>query len=262
MKYVFTLLLALSFWACQTAKEQPEVAAALPNPAAEGFREEASDEKAIALADKVMEASGGRQAWDQLQYLQWTFFGSRTLLWDKPNERVRIEYPEKEMIIVTSLGDTPTGKVWRGGTEMTEADSLQKYLEMGKSIWINDAYWLCMPFKLKDSGVALNYVREDTTQTGAASEVVSLTFENVGRTPENKYEVWIDKRDYMVTQWAYFSEASQDTANFITPWDDYEPYGKLLLSGDKGMGKLTNIRVLTDIEDGLFDKGSMALPID
>jgi hypothetical protein len=32
--------------------------------------------------------------------------------------------------------------------------------------WINDAYWLVMPWKLQDPGVTLSYVKTDTLQMG------------------------------------------------------------------------------------------------
>jgi hypothetical protein len=34
------------------------------------------------------------------------------------------------------------------------------------SLWINDAYWLVMPWKLQDPGVTLSYVKTDTLQMG------------------------------------------------------------------------------------------------
>lgn len=63
----------------------------VPNPPAEGFNEANSDPYAITLADEVMEAMGGRKAWDNTRIIQWTFFGSRTLTWDKWEKRARIE---------------------------------------------------------------------------------------------------------------------------------------------------------------------------
>ena len=42
-----------------------------------------SDEKAVAVADEVMEALGGQSAWDNTRCLTWSFFGRRTHVWDK-----------------------------------------------------------------------------------------------------------------------------------------------------------------------------------
>ena len=93
-----------------------------------------------------------------------------------------------------------------------------------------------MPFKLKDTGVSLTYQREDTTQVGDLADVLQLTFESVGVTPQNKYEVWVDKSDNLVKQWAYYSEASQDSASSIWPFDNYSKHDQLLLSSDRSNG--------------------------
>ena len=80
------------------------------NPAAEGFNEAASDAKAIAIADEVMEALGGRKAWDDTRYIRWTFFGRRTLLWDKQTGNVRIDSPGDSSVYLVNVFDH-TGKV-------------------------------------------------------------------------------------------------------------------------------------------------------
>ncbi len=50
------------------------------NPPMEGFNLEASDAKAIEIADAVMQSMGGRANWDQARYLSWGF-GKDDQLW-------------------------------------------------------------------------------------------------------------------------------------------------------------------------------------
>ena len=88
MKNFSLLLLLSSFFfilSCNPAPPSEAVKdeAVLGNPPAEGFNAAASDDKAIALADQVMEKMGGRKNWDNTRYLHWNFFGRRTLLWIK-----------------------------------------------------------------------------------------------------------------------------------------------------------------------------------
>jgi hypothetical protein len=250
-KIPFVLLwLSATWWiACTAPVPTEEVKEA--NPAAEGFNWADSDPRAIALADSVMVANGGRQAWDQTRYLRWNFFGRRQLTWDKWGNRVRIEVPADSTIYVVDL-ETLEGKVSIKGREMVDADTLGQLLARAKSIWINDSYWLVMPFKLKDSGVTLSYLRADTTQTGEPAEVVQLTFQEVGDTPNNKYEVYIAKATKRVVQWAFFQTYEQAEPNFITPWADYRKYGHLWLSGDRGQRHLTDIEVLEEVDDRVF----------
>jgi hypothetical protein len=205
------------------------------NPAADGFDLANSDPAAVELADSIMLAMGGWENWNNTRFISWNFFGNRNLVWDKKKERVRIESLKDSITYLVNLKDL-TGRVWVKDQEITEVDSLNKMLNRGKSIWINDSYWLVMPFKLKDSGVTLKYLGEDTLVTGDRCNVLQLTFSNVGDTPQNKYHVYVDLADNLVKQWAYYSDASQDSANFIRPWDNYKKYGKILLSADRSDG--------------------------
>ena len=229
----------------------------MANPAADGFDFANSDPAAVELADSIMVAMGGRQNWDNTRFISWNFFGNRDLVWDKKEERVRIESFNDSITYVVNL-KTLTGKVWVKGQELTEKDSLNKMLDKAKSIWINDSYWLVMPFKLKDSGVTLKYLGEDTLMTGDRCNVLQLTFANVGDTPQNKYHVYVDLTDNLVKQWAYYSNASQDSANFIRPWDNYKKYGKILLSADRSdSGGPRNVSVTDTINEKLFSELSL-----
>ncbi|WP_370088592.1 hypothetical protein [Ekhidna sp.] len=224
------------------------------NPPAEGFNQEGSDLLATLLADKSMQAMGGRQAWDNTRFISWNFFGRRDHVWDKWTGDVRIEEPSSDLTILMNI-NTKEGKVMKGDTEVT--DSLDFYLQRGYELWVNDSYWLVMPFKLKDSGVTLKYLREDTTLTGDRADVISLAFEDVGVTPQNVYEVWVDTDSKLVTQWAYYPDSTALEPRFITPWDDYKKYGDIMLSGDRGKYALTDIKVLEEVPEGTFDEFSI-----
>lgn len=223
------------------------------NPAADGFDTLNSDKKAIEWADAVMKAMGGRAKWDETRYLSWNFFGRRDLWWDKYTGDVRIESLNDSIIYLTNI-NTNAGKVKIKGRELTDLDSLSNYLERAKSIWINDSYWLVMPFKLKDNGVTLKYLRDDSTMTGMPSHVLGLTFENVGDTPENKYEIFITKSDSLVKQWAFYEQANQDSASAIWPWDNYKNYNGLKLSSDRSDNKGPhNVNVYDTLSADVFN---------
>lgn len=206
------------------------------NPAAPGFDVAHSDPAAVELADSIMAAMGGRRNWEETRFLSWNFFGRRNLVWDKKEGEVRIESLADSTIYLVNI-NTLKGRVQINGQELTEPDSLQKMLARGKSIWINDSYWLFMPFKLKDSGVTLKYLGEDTTATGLNCNVLELTFDGVGDTPQNKYRIYVDVKDNLVKQWAYYKEATQESPSQVWPWDNYRKYGDILLSADRSDGK-------------------------
>jgi hypothetical protein len=223
------------------------------NPAMKGFDKKNSDENAIAIADEVMKAMGGRKNWDNTRYISWNFFGRRSLLWDKWENRVRIDYANEDVSLLVNT-DQLTGQVWKNGQEVTNPEEKENFLKKGKSTWINDSYWLVMPFKLKDTGVTLKHIKEKfNDSTGNMEDILELTFKNVGDTPENKYRITVDQESNMVTSWAFYQDASQQEPNFITPWKDYQKYGKILLSGDRGKYQLSDIQVYVSLPEDAWD---------
>ncbi|MCB0639432.1 MAG: hypothetical protein KDC54_22555 [Lewinella sp.] len=222
-------------------------------PAQPDFRAVESDPRAITIADEVMAASGGYDTWNNTRYLEWTFFGRRTLLWDKWTGWVRIDVPEQADVYIVNINDLE-GKIWLGGEAQTQPDTLQKYLSQARSIWINDSYWLVMPFKLKDSGVKLTDRGEEAAEDGQACDKLELTFQQVGDTPQNKYWVYVDRDTRRVIQWSYFPDASDETPRFTTPWADYRQYDGLWLSGGRGRNSLTNIAVYKEVPAAIFQE--------
>lgn len=257
---LFSLSLVMMLAFCEQKSTNETADKPYGNEPAQGFNAEGSDEEAIRLADQVMETMGGRQAWDQTRYIKWNFFGSRKLLWDKETGWVRIEDQRSDLKInVNVYADTLDGIVSKGGALFQDQDSLDFYLQRGKRIWINDSYWLVMPFKLKDSGVTLTYEQEDTLLTGEQAHKLRLTFEGVGVTPENAYDVWVSKADTLVRQWAYYPQASDSIPMFTYPWNEYETYGTIRLSGNRGRRNLTDIEVLTAVDQGMFTSFDLGL---
>jgi hypothetical protein len=83
---------------------------------------------------------------------------------------------------------------------------------------------------------------------------LELRFEAVGRTPQNKYQVWVDEESRLVTQWAYFPTATDTEPRFVNPWLEYRAYGDLLLSGSRGERKLDNISVSQSMPASVFEE--------
>lgn len=247
--YHFAILFALALLQSCGNTQKETVQEDYGNPASEGFNLEGSDPKAIEIADEVMEAMGGRKAWDNTRHIAWNFFGVRDLVWDKWTGDVRIDHDKTVYLI--NINDN-SGKVYIDGREITDSDSLSNLINRGKGAWINDSYWLLMPFKLKDSGVTLKYMGEEPTNEGVESDKLELTFENVGNTPNNRYWVWVSQTDHLVNQWAYYSNSADNAQVFNRPFKDYQRKGEILISGDRGDRKLTNIQVYKELPESVY----------
>jgi hypothetical protein len=171
------------------------------------------------------------------------------------NDKVRIEYTgDNDTKIIHDLRSGAT-QVYRWGQEWTEADTIKKYKEQAYKTWINDSYWLCMPFKMLDGGVHVRYKGDDTTATGIPSNVITMTFDSVGVTPKNKYEVWVGQYSHLVTQWAFYANASDTVAAMITPWDGYTLHNGVFLSTDRGEKRsMSGIKTYEKVPNEVFTK--------
>lgn len=212
----------------------------------------ASDPRAIKIAKEVIKAMGGQKAWNNAHYLSWNFFGRRKLVWDKWKNVVRIDWLNNSKQIQVDLL-SGTGYVALNGVPQSNPDTLTKYLEIGKEVWINDSYWLIMPFKLLDPGVILKYGGREIIPDGRIADILELTFDHVGVTPQNKYRVWVDAQTKLVIMWAYFEKNTDKSPKFSTTWDDYRSYGNILISGVRGeKGNLYPVEVSDTVPEGTF----------
>ena len=247
LKIVILVFLSALIMACDSQSTTPE-----SKEAPEVYTKKIEDEKAAQLVFEMMEAMGGVEKWENLKYVSWTFFGARHLVWDKLNSRVRIESPKDSTVYLVNLEEL-SGKYSYNGVENLNKVELSEKLKKGKSIWINDMYWLFMPFKLYDQGVFVKYLKSDTTLVGDMADILELSFDNVGNTPENKYQIYIDQKDHLIKQWNFFADANQAEASAIWPWDNYSDFNGLKLSSDRtDKSGPSNVRVYEHLDDEVF----------
>ena len=214
------------------------------------FAGEPSDAKALEVADKVMSALGGQENYDNTRYITWRFFGRRLHVWDKFTGTNRYENGKGLTVVMNVV--TKEGKAWQEGTPIEEEAALTAALQEGYEAWINDSYWLVMPYKLKDPGVTLLYSREGQTEDGKAAHVLTMTFDSVGVTPNNKYEVFVDMESHLVTQWSFFTNATDEEPRFTMPWINWEKHGNIMLSADRGKPKHTDVAVLETLPEQVY----------
>jgi len=249
MKLLLPLVLALTFSVSTSRADST-------NPPAPGFDVEGSDARAIEIADGVMEALGGRKNWDATRYVTWRFFGRRFHVWDKWTGNVRIE--DKDLTVLMNI-NTRAGRAWRAGSEITDETELAAALERGMALWTNDSYWVFMPYKLKDSGVTLKYMGAGKMSEGRDAEILQLTFSDVGETPENRYLVYVDPKTMFVVQWDFFENASDVAPELSSLWQNWQQYGRIMLSDDRGDRRHTDLAVFDALPASVFESPA---PVD
>ncbi len=207
-------------------------------PEPEADPEETSREQARAIAEEVMEAMGGRENWNATRYIRFSFFGFRTHYWDKATGRYRVSWTDRESgqshVILMNL-NTGEGRAFTDGSEVTEAEAAGRFLERARGAWINDTYWLLMPYKLQDPGVILEYAGEEVFD-GIGYDTLHLSFDAVGNTPGDEYWAYINKETRLMDRWLYrlqLREGQDERSEGEWKWNDWRQYGGILLSAER-----------------------------
>lgn len=234
------------------------LAAALLPPAALA---ETRDPKAVELARGVLDAMGGQEAWDATRFLRFNFFGFRLHHWDRHTGRHRFEGKTRDgdSYLVLHNVVSREGTVRVNGKEVDGEDRAE-WLKRAYGAWINDTYWLVMPYKLMDPGVNLAY--DGSEQIGGVTfDKLKLTFEGVGLTPGDTYWAYVNRETGLMERWAYFL---QDWEEGREPthwqWLDWGRYGRIMLSPRRlnpdpengGERMLSELAVFDHLPDSAF----------
>lgn len=165
--------------------------------------------RADSVAMKVYEFFGGPEAWAALPALRFDFAGgtetTRDLrarhLWDRTTGDYRVEMLQGSDTVYVALFNVNTreGSVYLNGSPLDSAQSAEM-LQNAYRRFINDTYWLLMPVKLFDAGVTRSYL-EDSSDSD--TDVLQLSFDDVGLTPGDHYWVYVDAETGRVNQWAF-----------------------------------------------------------
>jgi hypothetical protein len=113
---------------------------------------------------------------------------------------------------------------WVNGNPI-EGDSLKKLIQRANALWVNDTYWMLMPYKLRDPGVTLKYAG-DTTMAGMTFDRLALSFDHVGLTPGDHYWVYVNRADHRVERWEMVLEGDQPPPVAYT-WEGWEQHDGL-----------------------------------
>jgi len=227
---------------------------------------------AYAWHDSVMAAMGGERAWERTRYLKfrWNVYrdgmlvSDRTHHWDRYDGDYRLEmmvggggaHGAEHPVTVLFNVNTREGEAFMGDERVADAmaDSL---VERAYAMFINDSYWLLMPYKWRDPGVELEYLGPETDEDGDW-QVFHLAFEGVGLTPGDQYWVYVsDAAPHLVRKWRYHLESMDDRGPFIY-WRDWQRFDDIMLatSRESATGgfriEFTDIEASRRVPDGIF----------
>ncbi len=218
-----------------------------------------ADPRAQAVAERAMAALGGEESWAATRFLRFTFAGARTHHWDKATGRHRLEGKTREgdsYLVLHNL-NTREGEAYLNGEKLA-GEAAAQWLERAYSAWINDTYWLLMPYKLRDPGVTLSYDGEEEID-GKVYDKLHLRFAGVGLTPGDQYWAYINRETGLMDRWAYILESYEPgQAATHWRWGGWAQHGGIMLASDRvnvESGRelpLADIAVFDQLPDSVF----------
>ena len=221
-------------------------------PAAPGFRAEESEDRGVDLANEVMARQGGYERWKQARYLAWTYYGAYHI-WDK---KLGIYRQEKDRRVILMSVVKPEGKVFMDGKRILEPTETRELLEQNFIIWRFATDFLVLPFRLKDPGVSLRYGGPGLTMARDTADILEMTYHGTGPTGGGRNQLWISRKDHLVTQWAFYTDSVTTTPAFVRDWLDYRNYNGLLLASQRNSDHdtltVSHITVLDTLPPDLF----------
>jgi hypothetical protein len=255
------LLVLLLFVLCPALAVRDGFAQAPPatGPAGQQTPTPVAPTSATAIADKVMDALGGKAAWDATHYVCFTFASRRAHCWDKWTGRHRVEGKTQEgkTFVVLHNINTHEGTAYLDG-QPVQGDAGKKMLDNAYALWVNDTYWLLMPYKLRDPGVNLSYAGTEQVD-GKIYDKLELTFGNVGLTPGDHYWAYINRATGLMDRWAFvLQNQPKDAKPSEWRWEGWQKYDNIMLAptrsqvgGDHKL-ELSNITVVDNLPDAVF----------
>ena len=135
-----------------------------------------SGEEADNMALK-MEKVLGKEHWNDIQYVQWTFVGMHHFLWDKHRNMVRVKWDENTLYI--SPG-TKSGAAFIE-TKRVAQEKEDELIKSAIEFFNNDMFWLIAPYKTFDDGVTRELVDYE------GEKRLLVTYSSGGSTPGDSY---------------------------------------------------------------------------
>ena len=200
-----------------------------------------SDDNIRTIHANMMNAMGGFDGWDDARYFEFTFGverdgqrgGGWAHRWDRWNGDYRLSGTRngEDLVVLMNVNDrSSTGRAWLAGQPVA-GERLDSLLNFAYGRWVNDSYWLIMPYKWTDPGVRLSYAGPRTDDAGRTWEIIHLAFDEVGLTPQNEYDAWIDPTTGLMERWSHFRTGDAEPA--IYDWADWQQFGPIRLATRK-----------------------------
>jgi len=162
----------------------------------------------LALA---MQSALNKDAFDKLNYLQWTFFrGQHHYRWDKKNNIAEILWDDNKVVMQL---DSHKGLAYQNQAPVLDTIQRNALMNEAWKYWCNDSFWLIAPFKAFDPGTSRSLVEED------GKTKLKVSYNSGGVTPGDVY-LWELGADNKPVAWKMWTSIIPKKG-FETTWEKY-----------------------------------------
>ena len=182
-------------------------------------QEKVLEVKPLTIAEKIANAHGFEN-WKNVASINFTFNVDRD---SSHFERTWTWKPKTNDVIAISKNDTIRYNRIKIDSTLTKTDSG----------FINDKYWLLVPFQLIwDKGLA---IAEPTKEIAPISKTemnkITLTYSNEGGyTPGDAYDIYYGN-DFLIKEWI-FREGNSNEPSMITTFENYQDFNGIKIALD------------------------------
>ncbi|MDD7886678.1 hypothetical protein [Flavivirga sp. 57AJ16] len=220
-KYIFiALIISLSFSCRQKQEKMPE-------------------NQPLTIAEKIANAHGFEN-WKHVANINFTFNVDKD---SSHFERTWIWKPKTNAVIAINKNDTISYNRTKIDSTLTKTDSG----------FINDKYWLLVPFQLIwDEGLSISEPKKEIAPISKKTmNKITLTYSKEGGyTPGDAYDIYYGN-DFLIKEWI-FREGNSNEPSMITTFENYQDFNgiKIALEHKKADANwnlnFTNIKIGLD----------------
>jgi len=229
-----------------------------------------ADPRAAAIAAKMDDAMGGMKAWESVPYVRFDFViykdGKEAARfrhwWDKKRGIDRVEGPDDKGRMVAAIVNLPnrTGRSFTAGLPDRDSSEVAAQVQNGYERWVNDSYWLMMPFKVRDPGTILKYGGTRKGPKGEEWEVLEITFDKgVGLTPGDHYWLYVNRKSHLMDKWEMLLQSMDPKGPpSSATWEDWTKAGPVRIAtmhhfeGKSAYLRFENVALPATMDESIF----------
>ncbi len=196
-----------------------------------------SHPRAVKLANKVIKNANARRFFKDVRFLSFRFIlksSAGTSIenrheWNLQDGDYKVSWQEgdsSEYLVYFNFR-TKERRCFHNSRVISDSSTAGRVYGRAYATFVRDSWWLLMPFKLKDPGTILHFL-DARSIDGQDYDIVRMTFNRVGLTPENMYDLYINRETSRIDRIDYYRDSLTAPVTFY--WSDWQEIGGYLFA--------------------------------